>query len=359
MSKNVKSKVDAGTYSRYNEAGADNMAKKPNQKLRLLYLMKILSEETDENHALTVNELAEKLEKYDISVERKTLYDDLEQLQLYGMDIERIRIGQALGYYVASRTFELAELKLLVDAVQSSKFITHRKSSELIKKVESLASVHEAQLLQRQVYVTNRIKTMNESIYYNIDAIHGAISKGRQITFLYSEWVIAFGEGERFRKQFRKDGRRYVISPWALIWDDEYYYMLGYDSDAGIIKHYRVDKMSKIEIEDSLREGREHFDKLDLAVYTRGVFGMFGGGEETVRIRVANHLIGAIVDRFGEDVFITRDDDEYFFASIDVSVSPHFLSWVFGFGNDAVIVSPEHVVEQFREYANSVIEMYK
>ncbi|MGI6039766.1 MAG: WYL domain-containing transcriptional regulator [Clostridiales bacterium] len=335
------------------------MAKKPNQKLRLLYLMKILSEQTDENHALTVKELSDRLEKYEIPVERKTLYDDIEQLRAYGMDIERIRVGQAHQYYVANRTFELAELKLLVDAVQSSKFITHRKSTELIKKVESLASVHEAQLLQRQVYVTNRIKTMNESIYYNIDAVHSAISMGRQVTFLYSEWVIAFDEGERFRKQFRKDGRRYVISPWALIWDDEYYYMLGYDSQAGIIKHYRVDKMSRIEIEESVREGKEQFDKLDLAVYTRGVFGMFGGGEETVRIKIANHLIGAIVDRFGEDVFISREDDEHFIVSVDVSVSPHFLSWVFGFGRDAVIISPEHVVNEFVNYTNSVISMYR
>ena len=351
--------VDASAYSRYNVAGADNMARKPNQKLRLLYMMKILTEQTDDTHALTVTELAEQLKRYDIFVERKTIYDDLELLQVYGMDIERIRVGHANGYYVASRTFELAELKLLVDAVQSSKFITHRKSTELIKKVESLASVHEAQLLQRQVYVTNRIKTMNESIYYNIDAIHGAISIGRQVTFLYSEWVIAFNEGERFRRKFRKDGRRYVISPWALVWDDEYYYMMGYDSNAGIIKHYRVDRMSRIEIEESLREGREHFDKLDLAVYTRGVFGMFGGGEETVRIKIKNQLIGVILDRFGEDVFITREDDEHFTVSTNVSVSPHFLSWVFGFGKDAVIVSPEHVVKQFREYTNDVLEVYK
>ncbi|MGI6577143.1 MAG: helix-turn-helix transcriptional regulator [Eubacteriales bacterium] len=335
------------------------MARRSNQKLKLLYLMKILHEQTDENHALTVADIAKELAAYDIIVERKTIYDDLEELQLFGLDIEKTRIGHANGYYIASRTFELPELKLLVDAVQSSKFITHKKSTELIKKVESLASIHEGQLLQRQVYVTNRIKTMNESIYYNIDAMHEAISVGKKVTFLYSEWVVAFQEGERFRKQFRKNGRKYIISPWALIWDDEYYYMVGFDSDAGIIKHYRVDRMSQIEVVDSPREGQEHFEKFDLAVYTRGVFGMFGGEEEAVRIRFSNHLIGVVIDRFGEDVFITRADDDNFTVSVDVSVSPHFLSWVFGFGDGARILSPKSVVDQFCEYASKVLEQYQ
>jgi predicted DNA-binding transcriptional regulator YafY len=213
--------------------------------------------------------------------------------------------------------------------------------------------------LQRQVYVTNRIKTMNESIYYNIDAIHEAISVGKKVKFQYSEWVVAFHEGERFRKQFRKDGQKYLISPWALVWDDEYYYMAGFDADAGIIKHYRVDRMSRIEVIDSTREGQEHFEKVDLAVYTRGVFGMFGGEKVTVRIRFANHLIGVVIDRFGEDVFITRADDDNFFVSVNVSVSPHFLSWVFGFGDEARILSPQAVVDQFRDYATKVLEQYK
>jgi len=334
------------------------MPRGPNQKSKLLYLMKILQDQTDENHALTVADIVRELAAYGIVVERKTIYDDLEELKLFGLDIETTKVGHAYGYYIASRTFELPELKLLVDAVQSSKFITHRKSAELIKKVESLASVHEGQLLQRQVYVTNRIKTMNESIYYNIDAIHEAISVGKKVKFQYSEWVVAFNEGERFRKQFRKDGQKYLISPWALIWDDEYYYMVGFDAEAGMIKHYRVDRMSRIEVADSPREGQEHFEKIDLAVYTRGVFGMFGGEEVNVRIRFANHLIGVVIDRFGEDVFITRADDENFIVNVNVAIRHHFMSWVFGFGEDATILSPQAVVDQFCEHMNKVMKRY-
>jgi predicted DNA-binding transcriptional regulator YafY len=276
---------------------------------------------------------------------------------VYGIDVEKTR-SRTCGYYIANRTFEMPELKLLVDAVQSSKFITRKKSDELIKKVESLASVHEAQLLQRQVYVANRIKTMNESIYYNIDTIHAAISQGKKVSFKYSEWVVSFFGSERFRKQFRKNGQNYVISPWALTWDDEYYYMVGFDTDAGIIKHYRVDLMSDIVITEIRRDGQEHFERFDMAMYSRGVFGMFGGGEETVRLRFANHLIGVVVDRFGRDVFITREGEEHFSVSVKAAVSPHFLSWVFGFGDEARILSPEHVIEQFRRQAVLSLSQY-
>jgi len=337
--------------------GVDFMPKNPNQKLKLLYLMKILQERTDENHDMTLSEIQDELARYGIKAERKSLYDDIEALRVFGIDIEKRR-SKTHGYYIASRAFELPELKLLVDAVQSSKFITRRKSDELIKKVESLASVHEAQMLQRQVYVANRIKTMNESIYYNIDTIHAAISQGKKVSFKYSEWVVSFSGNERFRKQFRKGGQDYVISPWALTWDDEYYYMVGFDSEAGIIKHYRVDMMSEIDITDLKRDGQEHFERFDMAVYARGVFGMFGGGEETVRLKFANHLIGVVVDRFGRDVFISREDEDHFSVSVRVAVSPHFLSWVFGFGEDVRILTPGHVIDQFCEHAKKVISLY-
>jgi len=333
------------------------MPRSPNQKLKLLYLLKILQERTDEDHDMTLAEIQEELSRYGVKAERKSVYDDIEALRVFGIDVEKRR-GKTTGYYIASRTFEMPELKLLVDAVQSSKFITRKKSDELIKKVESLASVHEAQLLQRQVYVANRIKTMNESIYYNIDTIHAAISKGKKVSFKYSEWVVSFFGNERFKKQFRKDGQDYVISPWALTWDDEYYYMVGFDSQAGIIKHYRVDMMSEIDITDKGRDGQEHFERFDMAVYARGVFGMFGGGEETVRLSFANHLIGVVADRFGRDVFISREDEEHFSVSVRVAVSPHFLSWVFGFGDEVRILSPQHVIDRFCEHARKVISLY-
>lgn len=333
------------------------MPKNPNQKLKLLYLMKILQESSDEAHPLTMAEMMERLSAYDVKAERKSIYDDLEALRAYGVDVEKTR-SPVCGYYVASRVFELPELKLLVDAVQSSKFITRRKSDELIKKVESFASVHEAQLLQRQVYVANRVKSMNESIYYNIDNIHAAISKGRKISFKYFEWTVCFSGGERTKKQYRKNGQRYLVSPWALSWVDENYYMIGFDSAADKIKHYRTDKMTDIEMTEQKRDGREHFCRFDAAVYSRGIFGMFGGEKETVRICFENHLVGVVIDRFGRDVMISREDEGHFSVGVDVEVSPQFLSWVFGFGGGARILSPQKTIDQFKAYAQQALSQY-
>ena len=238
------------------------MPKSSNQKLKLLYLMKTFQEKTDEQHALSVPELIAELGRYDISAERKSIYDDLEALKLFGLDIESAR-GRTTGYYLASKNFELPELKLLVDSVQSSKFITLKKSMALIKKIESLCSVWEGQSLQRQVYVANRIKTMNESIYYNVDKIHTGIADNRKISFMYFEYAVTK------EKVYRRGGGRYVVSPYALTWDDENYYMIAYDSDAGLIKHYRVDKMTDIAVTDEKRDGSEHFQNLDIAVYSK------------------------------------------------------------------------------------------
>ena len=330
------------------------MAKNPNQKLKLLYLMKILLENTDEDHGMTMPELIASPAGFGISAERKSLYDDIEALRLYGLDIERT----GRRYFVADRIFELPELKLLVDAVQSSRFITHKKSTELIKKVESLASQHQARLLQRQVYVSNRVKAMNESIYYNIDKLHTAISQAVRITFRYFEWTIDFSAGAPFQKQYRHGGAQYLFSPWALTWDDENYYLVAYDSEAGMIKHYRVDKMDGIALTDLSRDGQAQFERFDMAVYARKIFGMFGGEEETVKIRFSNRLAGVVADRFGRDAFISRADSETFYATVSVAVSPQFLSWVFGFGGEAKIVSPPHVARQLCDLARMVLNTY-
>ncbi|MBS6162288.1 MAG: WYL domain-containing protein, partial [Clostridiales bacterium] len=208
--------------------------KRPNQKLKLLYLMKILMQETDEAHPLSLAQLVEKLEGYGVEAERKSLYDDMEVLRVFGIDIEKTGSRNCV-YYVGSRTFEVAELKLLVDAVQASKFITRKKSSDLIKKMESLASVYEAGTLQRQVYVGNRVKTMNESIYYNVDKLHTAIYDDKKISFRYTDWAVDFTAGARVKRQVRKNGRRYAVSPWALTWNNENYYLVGFDAAAGRI----------------------------------------------------------------------------------------------------------------------------
>ena len=258
------------------------MSKNPNQKLKLLYLYQILLQRTDENHKLTTDELRAALERCGITAERKSIYSDIEALQNFGLDVICQR-GTGGGYYVASREFELPELKLLVDAIQCSRFITEKKSNELIGKIEHLTSDHEAHTLQRQVYVSERVKTLNEQIYYNIDALHAAISNDVQITFRYFNWVLNFSASPRIQKQYRRDGARYRISPWALTWDNENYYLIAFDHDAGEIRHYRVDKMDSLVQTDLPREGKQLFDdRFDAAAYSRKVFGMFSGEEKTV-----------------------------------------------------------------------------
>lgn len=324
-----------------------------NQKLKPFYVMNYLLENTDEEHTVTVNQIIAHLEAQGISAERKSIYSDIEALQVLGVDIERVDSGNYVGYYVASRTFELPELKLLVDSVQSSKFITHKKTASLIKKIEKLASIHEAQLLNRQVFVKNRIKTMNESIYYNVDEIHNGISKNKRIKFLYFEETVS---GER---NYRHGGAYYVVSPFALTWDDENYYMVAYDSDARMIKHYRVDKMEKISVTDETRDGLEAYNALDMAVYAKKTFGMFTGHEVNVAMRFDNHLVGAVRDRLGRDVFIVADGPDHFTVHADVVVSPQFFAWVCGFGAQAVITGPNEVVEQMKNHVEAIAAQYK
>lgn len=328
------------------------MARSPQQKLKLLRLMEILLHRTDEKHPMSVPEMISELEKYDIKAERKSIYDDLEALRLFGLDVVATR-GRGCGYYIGSREFELPELKLLVDSVQSSKFITHKKTLSLIKKIESLASAYDAQLLHRQVYVRNRVKSMNESVYYNVDSVSGAINADKRIHFRYYEYTLSK------ERQFRHDGAVYEISPFALIWDDENYYMLGWDNTAGKMKHFRVDKMEGITECEELRQGREVFEKVDMSAYSQKVFGMFTGREEIVRLRFARHLAGAVIDRFGKEVTLLPDGEEHFTVSLPVVLSPKFYAWVFGFGAEAEILAPESARAAMAELLREVAERYQ
>mgnify|MGYP000006023919 FL=1 len=328
------------------------MARSSYQKLKPIYIMDYLLKNSDEQHPVTITQLIEYLAAQGIQSERKSIYGDLEALQFYGLDIVQSSLGRSAGYYIANRSFELPELKLLVDSVQSSKFITHKKTATLIRKIETLASIHEAQLLDRQVFVTNRIKTMNESIYYNVDAIHHGISTNCKIQFRYFEYTVSK------ERRYRKDGAFYVVSPFAMTWDDENYYMVAFDSEAGIIKHYRVDKMTDISTLDQARDGLEAFKALDMAVYARKVFGMFSGEEVSVQLRFENHLVGAVLDRLGRDVFLVADGDDHFTVRADVVVSPQFFAWVTGFGSSAQIIGPDHVVEEMRQHIDSVAALY-
>ena len=326
------------------------MARSENQKLKILYILRILMDNTDEAHPLTMAQLLQMLEAEGIHAERKSVYDDLNALRTFGVDIETTR-DRATGYYIGEREFEMPELKLLVDAVQSSKFITSRNSMQLIRKIERLAGRHAASLLQRQVFVQNRIKTMNESIYYNVDFIHSAISENRQISFQYFNWNV---QGERV---LRRNGAAYAASPWALTWDDENYYMVAYDAELNGIKHYRVDKMLHIRTLDAARLGEDAFRQFDTAIYSKKIFGMYGGEEKNVTLRCDASLAGVIIDRFGKDTVRVADGD-HFTVTVRVFESPTFLSWVMGFGEKMEVTQPLSTREALRRQAMAVLSQY-
>ena len=323
------------------------------QKLKLLYLIKIFTEDTDDQHALTLPQIAEKLDAYGVSAERKTLYHDFELLRDFGFDIIGQQARRNFYYHMGNRRFELPELKLLVDSVQSAKFITDKKSNALIKKLEGMVSKYEARKLQRQVIISGRIKAMNESIYYNVDKLHEAIGTDRQIRFKYFRWNI------NKEMELRKDGAWYQVSPWALMWDDENYYLVGYDAEDGKIKHYRVDKMWRISVADRKREGKEQFKAFNMPRYTKSLFGMFGGEEVKVTLEAENGMVGILLDRFGKDIPVKPVDADHFRTSVVVAVSSQFLGWIMALGDGVKIIGPDKVVARMKEEIRLISQMYE
>jgi len=328
------------------------MAKSEKQKQKLLYIAKYLMEHTDETHAVSTPKLIEYLASAGIKAERKSIYNDIDTLNDFGMDIIRSDAHRG-GYMLASRQFELAEVKLLIDLVQSSKFITEKKSRELIEKLETLVSKYDAKGMQRQVQVVGRGKTLNETIYYNVDLVHTAISKNVKIRFHYFDWDISK------RMKLRHDGAFYEVSPWKLTWDDENYYLLAFDEEANVIKHYRVDKMLDVSLTEIDRLGKEFFEKIDMAAYAKKTFGMFAGEEKTVRLLCDNSMIGVIVDEFGTEVAIRKEDDSHVVARMDVAVSPQFFGWLAGLGDRVQILAPSDVKEEYTSYLAKIISCYK
>lgn len=326
------------------------------QKQKLLYLQKILLEKTDEYHGLTIDELIAELEKYQIHAERKSLYDDLKNLESFGLDICRCKTN-TVRYYVGTRDFEIAELKLLVDAIQSSKFITHKKSLQLINKLGALLSVHQGKNLRREVYVTNRVKNLNEKIYYNVDTIQQAISLDKQICFRYYKWNVDFDALQRLVKRERKLGA-YHVSPWSLCWDNDNYYLIAYDSDAQIIKHYRVDKIDSIEVLDEKRDGEKVFADFDIAKYSKATFAMFGGDEVDVTLSADVQIAGVIADRFGSNIFISKESDNRFRTRVKVMLSPQFYAWIFGLGDKIKIISPQVAIDEYKKMLDDIANLY-
>lgn len=324
------------------------MPKSRGQKLKLLTLAKILSEQTDEEHPMTLSEMQEQLALSGIASERKSLYSDLEELQLYGMDVVRVK-GKHTGYFLGERDFELPELRLLVDAVQSSRFLTSKKSAALIRKLQTLTSIHQAKSLSRQVSVAGRIKTMNESIYLIVDALSNAMDEDRAVSFLYFEWNSAG------QKALKRGGERYVVSPYLLHWDDENYYLIGVERESGAIRHFRVDKMQSIRQLAEKRFGKDVFRGLDPAAYEKKTFGMFGGREESVTLWCRDKLAGVFFDRFGSNL-VTRKREDGFETTLQVLVSPPFLAWLMGFGDGVKVLAPESVKQELVALAKQVIK---
>lgn len=325
------------------------MAKSSNQKTKLLHLARMLLRQTDEDHPLTVAQIIEELARQDIKAERKSIYDDLEALRVFGLDVQ-CRKGKSPGWFVGERDFELPEVKLLMDAVQSSRFITQKKSDALIRKLEGLASVHQAGQLQRQVYVSGRIKVMNESIYYNVDKLHAAIAGQKAITFKYFDYDI-------FRKKvFRQGGKRYVVSPYGLIWNSENYYLVAFEHCHQELRHYRVDKMTEIVIAGMDRAGRDRYPDFQLAEYGQKHFGMYSGQEMKVTLRGRREKAGLVWDRFGQDVILVPDGEEHFTVTLPVVISPQFFGWLLGLDGTVTLVGPREAVAAYRRRLTAALE---
>lgn len=329
------------------------MTKGDNQKLKLLYLKEILMRETDDQHSLTLPQIVKRLNDCGVNAERKTLYTDFEELRRYGLDIIGEQTWRNYYYHIGNRDFELPELKLLVDSVQSAKFMTDKKSKTLIKKLEGMASKYEARKLHRQVVISGRVKTMNESIYFNVDKLHEAIGCDSQIQFKYFQWNV------KKEMELRKGGAWYTVSPWALMWDDENYYLVGYDGEEEKIKHYRVDKMLMISLLNKKREGKDKFREFNMPRYNKSLFGMYGGEEVQITLEAKNEFAGVLIDRFGKEIIIRQVDDEYFRTVVNVAVSNQFFGWIMSLGSGVRIVAPESVVEQMRKEIQLLNEMYE
>ena len=318
--------------------------------MALLYMMRELLQKTDEDHSMNASDLIAALAAYDCEADRRTIYSNVEILQDFGIDVIKKENGQ--GYYIGARDFELPELKLLVDSVQSSKFITEKKSRELIAKLMQLTNEQKARQLNRSVFIRNRMKTGNEKVYYNVDTLHEAMNLNRQIRFKYGEWNAAKELVEK------KGGTEYRVSPWALTWDDENYYLIAFDEAAGIIKHFRVDKIMDLQRTGKPRDGREVFAGVDMSAYANAHFGMFSGGTEQVRLEFDNSLAGAVIDRFGESVILVPGEEGRFTVTVPTAVTPPFFAWLCTFGDQVRVLAPESAVDAMRQHIAKIAACY-
>jgi len=330
------------------------MARSENQKLKLLHIAKYLEENSNEDHIVSTKELIEYLKSVDISAERKSIYSDIDTLVDYGYDIEKSASRKDAGYYIASRDFELAELEILVDVIQASKFISEERSKGLIEKLKTLTNKYDAKSLQRQVHIKDRIKTDNKSVFISINNIYAAINNNRMVKFQYFKYI------NKTDIEFRRNGDFYEVSPYALIFDDEKYYLVAFDSEDNKIKHFRIDKMKNIQDTDKPREGKESFAEEEIAHYNTKIFGMYSGEVRRIQMIFDKDLADAVVDRLGSLAFIApiKGDDDHISVSAELAISPTFFGWMCNFGAGARIVGPDDVVEQMANHVKSINSLY-
>ncbi|MDF2986097.1 MAG: hypothetical protein K0R50_1607 [Eubacterium sp.] len=316
-------------------------------KGRILALLQYLYKNTDEDHTVTTNELIEILSQAGYTANRKTIKDDIDIIIDTGFDVITVK-SSSNSFFFGDRTFELPELKLLVDAVCSSRFISTSKSEQLIQKLSTLTSSNLSPQLIQRIYTKDRIKSTNSQLYYVIDKVTDAIQSGRKIQFRYTEYAADK------EKVLRNDGECYINSPYALLWNEDYYYMIGYSEKRKKVITFRVDRMVEVEIlnENAFPEP-EDFHVVD---FIRKVFEMYDGEEETVTLECENTLMKVIIDRFGEEVDTERISQEKFLANVSVSTSKTFYGWIFQFGGQIKIVGPEKVKREYIDMARAAIE---
>ncbi len=316
-------------------------------KERLLRTLQLLQQQTDEDHQLSTAEIVAYFTAQGIPTDRKTVKADIDTMTACGIDIVAAK-GTQTRYFYADQPFELPELKLLIDAVESSRFITAKKSKELVKKLISLTGKRRAEGLKRNLYTVGRVKPGNENVYYIVDAIHRAINQGQQISFLYYEYNA---NKERI---LRQSGRPYVFSPYAMLYNEDKYYVLGHSEEHKKIITFRVDRMEiPALLEAPVRPRPAGFDPVD---YTVNVFSMYDGGIVTLKLLCANHLMNCVIDRFGDKIRTEIADARHFIADVEISVSRTFFAWVFQFAGDMQILEPEIVKAEYQQLIRRALQ---
>lgn len=320
------------------------------QKIKLLKLMELLRQETDELHPLSTNEICNRLGSMGISCERRTLAKDIALLNEQGFEVMWCKIGKEKGYYIEDRSFSVPELKILIDAVQAANFITDKKTSELIDKISALGGSHQADILKNNIVCFNTRKHSNETIYYSVGYLEEAIQNHKKVLLRY------FDLDEHGEKIYRRDGHRYVVEPVALVFYEDNYYLVIYSAKHDGTANYRVDRMDGVEVLDEPVSQKALDLRNEVAGYTERVFKMYGGQPVDIVIEFDDKLIGVVYDKFGENTKMIRTSEHKCVATVRVQISPTFWGWLFQFGKQMRILSPNNLIEEHKNIVLNLIE---